>query len=657
MNGLNPFLHSARLGPGEPLVQMTQGQANQVALTYNVQNGDQDISMLLGCKVGEAGLVLGFDGTPLGEISEGHLSDLVGKVIGNYEGEILDEDGDVIGRATITPRRFSYGVGEAVTQDQGDTRARHPPGPVHSFENHVNHNQNEVPVGKKDVAKLENLIKELQTRVDAHERGPKALIGVSAPAHQDSLSSVTAAPKKSSKRSHHSPHRTDDSSNEDSSSDEDEPINSGQGLRIRRMKELNTGYMEPKLKKDDKSSAGDAPSEDVKVKNTLTVVREFDRKDRFWRRRVDIGSPEFADLLTTVSQHEGDVNLVDGVIHFTEPLMDLFYNRKGLSAYVESHTEPNKAVDDAKVVLDYMQREFVDVSRKLDDLESSEPSGLITYPDLWLLYPPGTVVYSLENGEYEAFVVDVVNGMQRRMQGQKKKHGYGRLDLTCWSINYDGEIFGRVWNTHCIAPFHGSREIRSLDLVPEKFLPDAEATRKSLISRGKQFWSLQGQQFKEYTGEMWSETSNEGAVRVMVDHMTYQRRNDWPIIINKKRGPSDAQSKNWRDNRFADRDDYVEFGRTRRRRRGSSCSPPPIPEERDFDPDRDDRNEDEAYRRYRAPRPPLREKSRFNKYDILEPTSEPDDLTLLLCPQVVHGYSLQDKSWSEFNSTTTYLPR
>ncbi|KAG7005846.1 hypothetical protein G7Y79_00017g042280 [Physcia stellaris] len=48
------------------------------------------------------GEILGPDGEPVGQLDEGDPEDLIGKTIGD-NGEILDEDGDVIGRASVLP--------------------------------------------------------------------------------------------------------------------------------------------------------------------------------------------------------------------------------------------------------------------------------------------------------------------------------------------------------------------------------------------------------------------------------------------------------------------------------------------------------------------------------------------------------------------------
>ena len=60
------------------------------------------IGVLDGLEVGEDGNILGSDGTPQGKIVEGDPKDLIGLKL-NDKGEIVDEDGDVIGRAEVVP--------------------------------------------------------------------------------------------------------------------------------------------------------------------------------------------------------------------------------------------------------------------------------------------------------------------------------------------------------------------------------------------------------------------------------------------------------------------------------------------------------------------------------------------------------------------------
>lgn len=336
------------------------------------------------------------------------------------------------------------------------------------------------------------------------------------------------------------------------------------------------------------------------------------------------------------------------------------YIEKG--GYASDSDETRQLRKHTKLILDYMRNELAE-SRILDDLESPQPSGLIEFPNLWLLYPPGTIVYTKTGGEYEAFVVDSADGVQKSTKHRSGVHTYSRLELTCWSINYDGEAFGRVWTCHEMFPFRGSKEITSLELVPEKFMPDIDNVNASLRSRGQQFWNLQGQNFRAYTGEIWSQHMSEESTRVMVDRLSWQRRHDWSISIDKKSGPADAGSKNWRENRFGRSRSpspipiYNHKGR-KGRGRGRPTARKTRQEDgwrcRSYSPDGDcdeDNRYEGLYNRSDCDCPALKSDSKHKHYDLLQPDSQPDDLTLLLCPQQVHGYCFRDKIWKSLNVT------
>lgn len=379
----------------------------------------------------------------------------------------------------------------------------------------------------------------------------------------------------------------------------------------------------------------------------LTVVSEYDR-NQFWRRRVEIASPAFFDLLNEVSQHNiSDLVLHEGVFYLMEPLMVLFLNRKQLTAYVQNTKESTQAKEHADFVLNFLKSDFSDTSRLLDNFESVTPPNLVKYSDLWMLYRPGTTVYSRANGEWEAFVIDSLDGMQVRKPSPDNCHALTRLDMSAWSMNFDGEVYGRVWSIHCVAPFHGVKDISSLPLVPEKFLIDGNAIRESLISRGKKFCTFQVQHYQE------SETPPSQYTRVMIDHLTYQKRNGWLISIDGKYGSTSAMDKS-KDNRYSDWDTSGEaFDRRPRRYTPKRSLVRHFEDEycsRDYELETIDKAEDtqaEPCRSYSTDRPSHVVVRDFEKYDLIRPDAKMDDLTLMLCPQHVRGFCFRDKVWSK----------
>lgn len=436
----------------------------------------------------------------------------------------------------------------------------------------------------------------------------------------------------------------------------------GPKVAIDRMRKTYDQYGAQVIRKD-RTAPNAVVSVDLSNEYVLSIFREFDRKKNYWRRVIEIRSPAFIELLRNIAHSNVDLPASDEVLRLKEPLMPLFHNRIKLVEHVQTDKSDSEeaAVQvkaPTKLILDFMENECQDVVKAQNGLAGSGLSATIQYEHAWLLYAPGTVVFSKENGEYEAFVVETIRGCQRHQPCQNSRFSHSSMEIICWSINYDGEIFGRVWSTHYIAPFEGLKEVASMGLVPEAFVANIDAVKTSLIDRGQKFWALQGQCFREYVGEVWSSRVNDDSIRVMVDHLTYQKRSNWPIEIDRKRGPANAQSKNWRENRF-----------TRGRRANPPdfhWQPPPPPrlqrpvrniqahgDDRDYSPDRYNNADqhEEAYERVDCDRPPQAGNSFLKKYDVLNQESEPDELTKLLCPQIVHGYCMRDKVWSKYLSS------
>ncbi|RMZ66745.1 LEA domain-containing [Pyrenophora seminiperda CCB06] len=70
--------------------------------TDAAQGATPDLSLLKGLEVDEEGLIKNQDGRTVGRLVEGDAEDLAGYPIGD-NGEILDDDGDLVGRCELTP--------------------------------------------------------------------------------------------------------------------------------------------------------------------------------------------------------------------------------------------------------------------------------------------------------------------------------------------------------------------------------------------------------------------------------------------------------------------------------------------------------------------------------------------------------------------------
>lgn len=505
--------------------------------------------------------------------------------------------------------------------------------------------------------KLESKISDLQSRVEECEARPGSPVSSSISDSQDSADSVSDLDRRSIREARDSRHFDDGiiifepkvkTRKRDAVSVE------GPSLRIARWKCF--GEM-PRIEAVDEGMSSCQVDDDLGDKPLLALKEEYCSNGKLWRKRLEIASLAFYELLKKVSCHNlNDIALQEEVFHLTEPFMVLFLNRKQLADYVENTHEYTHAKEHAKFILAFLKSHFSDTSRMLDNFESVTPPNLVKYCDLWMLYRPGTTVYSRANGELEAFVIDSLDGMQVRKPSSDNSHALTRLDVRAWSMNFDGEVYGRVWSIHCVAPFHGVRDISSLPLVPEKFLQDGKAIRESLLSRGKKFCTLQVQHCQAINNSPLQST------RVMVDHLTYQRRNGWLISIDGKYGPSSAKDRSWTDNRYSDWDTSSEaFDRRPRRYTPQRTIVRHFEEEycnRDYVLESIYTPEDtqaEPCRSYWTDRPLHVVVCEFEKYNLIPPGAEMDEFSLILCPQHVRAFCLRDQVWSK--SLHPHVPR
>lgn len=528
---------------------------------------------------------------------------------------------------------------------------RHPPKfdtiPTTISPEQSNGNNERTMVDVDFLHKLESKISDLQSRVEEYEGAPGSPTNSSISDSGDSVDSVSDVSHKGGRAARY-PQDFDDETisyePEVKNGKRDAKAFEGPSLEVARWNHLGENQRFEAVRDGMSTPVLEFPPD----RPLLTAVSEYDR-NQFWRRRIKIASPAFFDLLKEVSRHNiSDLALHEGVLYLMEPLMVLFLNRKQLTDYVENTKESTQVKEHTKFILNFLKSDFSDISRVLDNFESLTPPNLVKYSDLWMLYRPGTMVYSRGNGEWEAFVVDSLDGMQIRKPSPDNGHAFTRLDIRAWSMNFDGEVYGRVWSIHCVAPFHGVRDISSLSLVPEKYLLDRNAIRESLLSRGRKFCAFQVQHCQE------SEISPSQSTRIMVDHLTYQKRNGWLISVNGKYGPSSAKDRSWKENRHSDWDTSGDALDRRSRRytpqrtlvrhfEDEYCS-------RDYEIESIDKPEDpqaEPCRNYSSDRPSHVVVREFEKYDLIRPDAEMDELTLMLCPQHVRGFSFRDKVWSK----------
>ena len=182
-----------------------------------------------------------------------------------------------------------------------------------------------------------------------------------------------------------------------------------------------------------------------------------------------------------------------------EPYQLLWHQYHALETYSEDQSNPKDHRTHITVLLNFLRTCAMPNVQELIGL--CNPQNIvqsISFPSLWLLFTPGTLV--VEQGSVlsrsRVLSLSTVKTPRKRIDA-KGQFVYGRLKLDCQKIKYDGKAFSFTSATLKIAAFQGVVLLSELDYIPLSLLEACDEKRGILIARGKRFWDLRGQHLKE----------------------------------------------------------------------------------------------------------------------------------------------------------------
>ena len=278
-------------------------------------------------------------------------------------------------------------------------------------------------------------------------------------------------------------------------------------------------------------------SEDIKANRkekvstdtyAMTVCRDVEKNNQ---RTLEIKSLPLMELFRKVVTYYPGQSFQAKTVSFKSPYMVLFHHRNEILKEIENGKTDEETKDLAINLFDFLASECPDVSQELDGLDLSDKNSIISFAGSWLLFKPGTIVFSThgsdekgegENsmisageGEQRAYVVEEISGHENQLLPSGREI-LTSLELRCWAMDYDGSMFGRAYTNLYIRPFNGSKKVSSLEVVPSGHLINEAKVREDLIERGRQFWAFKDKnmRFKLYSGKAWSK--NLGSVRKLL---------------------------------------------------------------------------------------------------------------------------------------------
>ncbi|KAK8097681.1 uncharacterized protein PG998_013167 [Apiospora kogelbergensis] len=373
------------------------------------------------------------------------------------------------------------------------------------------------------------------------------------------------------------------------------------------------------------------------------------------------------------------MNLMEDEVTLKEPYAFVFHCMDIFKSHQQDNTVPANTNVGAesycdeetrrhlKVLFDAVEvKQGADVERELARYAAPVPKA--TFKMLWLLFRPGSTVYTRLLGGWQACVVTEV-----KFNYPKVSKLSGSYLLSLWYLNFDGSLLGRCKVVREITPFDGEADIVSLGAFPAKYLDavDGGRMRKKLESRGERYYRyLKGTQV-HYSGETLGDEARQYTGPAIIDISAYFRYGTAQgYYTNRMLAKptigfiNDHVFDKEIDDMYDPRPPHLRHGARRQMPRMPMQGPPgaPMGPSHSYDDDEDasraqDLNEDSSF------------SFPFSAYDDIDPkkTSSLDlqDRRMgqserhryLLCPNMVIGFMLKSRNWDLLDIDCCHAPR
>ncbi|RYP93286.1 hypothetical protein DL770_000575 [Monosporascus sp. CRB-9-2] len=215
-----------------------------------------------------------------------------------------------------------------------------------------------------------------------------------------------------------------------------------------------------------------------------------------------------------------------------EPYELIFHNwRKIEQAGLESAERYTS--DHVKLLLDFIRKEHTFIWEKLDEIEEGN-CKMVAFEHLWLIYRPGTTVFSKDEGGWRAYKVEAVEVGTRSRSDAALIHGY-YLDF-----DRTGKWLIPQLEVLSVPSYSSERSIGNLEVVPDWYFQNRTGLHEKLIERGRKYWGFGGEvHYQQYNGDAWQKTIQTDPVNVIVDYVTASKH-EQDTSLNEARvsGPS-----------------------------------------------------------------------------------------------------------------------
>jgi len=190
---------------------------------------------------------------------------------------------------------------------------------------------------------------------------------------------------------------------------------------------------------------------------------------------------------------------------FDAPFQPFVHRWAEFTEFMRSDNLDDTTKEHLKMLHDILQYEIGDSIKAFEDYVLN---GVITFPHLWMIFQPGSLVLAAHKGPLSAFELDE----SEFMENQCGKF----LQLRCDCVDYGGKSFGRYTEKINVPEFIGTKKIVGLNAYPLAFHENPAAVCAALTQRGQIFEKLAGHHYQAYEGSAitWDREGNEVPIQV-----------------------------------------------------------------------------------------------------------------------------------------------
>ena len=214
----------------------------------------------------------------------------------------------------------------------------------------------------------------------------------------------------------------------------------------------------------------------------------YDGRKKLQIDSIVVQSPLLKQVLSSVLKDYPGITTTLDRLTFKAPFQAFIHRWKNLLEALECEQDP-ETKDHLKLLHRILEAELRDDLKARDDFILN---GVITYSTVWMIFEPGTTVFTVKDGQNCAAKFDTGH-----YQGTQCGNRYV---LKCQIVDWDGEKFGFGNAQFHVWEFEGTTKITKLSAYPFEYHPNLNKVKEALIHRGRAFEELGGYHYKNYQG-------------------------------------------------------------------------------------------------------------------------------------------------------------